>query len=58
VDKYDRAETTIVGNGAYSSKKNVVHAFRGTKAMFLGTWEEAIGYTACYFLGLLPFMRL
>ena len=58
VDKYDRAATIIVGNGAHANNKNVREAFKGTSAMFLGSWEDAIYYTCLYFTGILPFTRI
>ena len=57
VDKYERADTTIVGNGARQNMINIRKAFEGSNAMMMCSWEHAIGYFCLYLVGLAPFAR-
>ena len=57
VDKYERADTTIIGNGSYSNMQNLREAFQNSNAMLMSSWEDTMGYFGLYLIGLAPFMR-
>ena len=56
VDKYERANTTILGTARYANMKNIRRAFAQSNALFIASWEDSMCYFGLYCLGLAPFL--